>query len=246
MLSLMQPLYGGGFLPAFAQLAAFYYALAAVLYWLVPRVLPVKCIQKEARGEGEPLRDAVASIGARFCLCSLGLCCICEFRPKLMPKNLVNPLLHQPPPPQPKKQTGPLAVKAAYWTAVEAVHAAGVSKLYAGPIRGPQAWLYVALTIALMDHCHDAWFYWTHRLLHWRPLYRYVHHEHHRSRAPSPFTGYAFHWLEAALVFANELVLPFVFPIHMGVHRVYHLVTTAIHEGAFFLWGEGRGEFGRV
>ena len=39
-------------------------------------------------------------------------------------------------------------------------------------------------TVAALDVLHDAWFYWTHRLLHWRPLYRHVHYIHHR-RAPS-------------------------------------------------------------
>jgi sterol desaturase/sphingolipid hydroxylase (fatty acid hydroxylase superfamily) len=34
--------------------------------------------------------------------------------------------------------------------------------------------------ILVLDFLHDAWFYWTHRLLHWRPLYKYVHWEHHR------------------------------------------------------------------
>ena len=35
-------------------------------------------------------------------------------------------------------------------------------------------------TVAALDVLHDAWFYWTHRLLHWRPLYRHVHYIHHR------------------------------------------------------------------
>jgi hypothetical protein len=58
-------LYGGGFLPALAQLVAFYYPLGLVLHVAVPALLPVKGIQKEPRGAGEPLRDAVASLGAR-------------------------------------------------------------------------------------------------------------------------------------------------------------------------------------
>ena len=34
-------------------------------------------------------------------------------------------------------------------------------------------------TVVALDYLHDAWFYWTHRLLHWQPLYRSVHHIHH-------------------------------------------------------------------
>ena len=39
---------------------------------------------------------------------------------------------------------------------------------------------YMVLTVVALDYLHDAWFYWTHRLLHWKPLYRHVHHLHHR------------------------------------------------------------------
>ena len=53
-----------------------------------------------------------------------------------------------------------------------------------------------------------------------------------RSTAPTPFAGYSFHVAEAALVFANEVTVVFLFPIHAGLHRVYHLATTAIHIGA--------------
>jgi len=41
----------------------------------------------------------------------------------------------------------------------------------------------VLATVATLDVLHDSWFYWTHRLLHWRPLYRHVHFIHHRRGA---------------------------------------------------------------
>jgi hypothetical protein len=47
---------------------------------------------------------------------------------------------------------------------------------------------------------------------------------------------------EAALVFANEILVCSLFPLHIGVHRVYHLLTTVIHQGEFE--GGGRSEFG--
>ena len=88
------------------------------------------------------------------------------------------------------------------------------------------------LTVAALDILHDAWFYWTHRLMHsWRPLYRRVHSLHHESTVPTAFTGYAFHPIEGAIVFLNEILVTFLFPIHVGLHRSYHLWTTVIHNG---------------
>lgn len=86
-------------------------------------------------------------------------------------------------------------------------------------------------TIIVLDYVHDAWFYWTHRLLHWRPLYKHVHYMHHKSTVPSAYTGYSFHLIEALIVFANEIIVIFLFPIHVNVHRLYHIFTTAIHLG---------------
>eukprot|EP00878_Enallax_costatus_P028541 GHUV01030832.1.p1 GENE.GHUV01030832.1~~GHUV01030832.1.p1 ORF type:complete len:229 (+),score=52.04 GHUV01030832.1:309-995(+) len=181
------PLYGGGFLSAVGQLAAFYYVLGAVLHYVIPAIFNVQGIQEQPRKPGEVSRDAINSIG-------------------------------------------PIIVKAAIWTVVEQLHARGISKVYAGPVNSKAEVLYILGCIVLLDYLHDTWFYWTHRLLHWRPLYRWVHWEHHRATSPSPFTGYAFHIVEALIVFANEVLVCFLFPIHMGLHRIYHIATTMIHQ----------------
>lgn len=104
--------------------------------------------------------------------------------------------------------TGPLAVKAVVWVIVERLHAAGCSRLYDWPssttpahlgtvhwrpgntsipataLRTPanptQQLLWCLVCVALLDALHDTWFYWTHRLLHCKPLYKHVHYMHHR------------------------------------------------------------------
>jgi sterol desaturase/sphingolipid hydroxylase (fatty acid hydroxylase superfamily) len=72
-----------------------------------------------------------------------------------------------------------LLVKAGVWTLVEQLQQRGYTKLYTG--WPPDAWqaLYMLLSVVALDYLHDAWFYWTHRLLHWRPLYIHVHALHH-------------------------------------------------------------------
>jgi len=58
-----------------------------------------------------------------------------------------------------------------------------------------------------------------------------------RSTVPTAFTGYSFHILEAVIVFANEVLVCFLFPIHIGLHRAYHLFTTVIHNGGSAMKG---------
>ena len=45
----------------------------------------------------------------------------------------------------------------------------------------------------------DVWFYWTHRLLHWGPLYRHVHKMHHRFKAPTAIAAVYAHPVEFLL-----------------------------------------------
>ncbi len=55
----------------------------------------------------------------------------------------------------------------------------------------------VVLVVGLIV-CHDAYFYWTHRLLHSKPLAT-VHWVHHRSRTPTVWAAYSLHPVEAML-----------------------------------------------
>lgn len=73
-----------------------------------------------------------------------------------------------------------MAVKAGIWSLVETMHRQGWGLLYDGPIRSTEDVLYVLVSVVILDYLHDAWFYWTHRLLHWKPLYVHVHYIHHK------------------------------------------------------------------
>jgi Delta7-sterol 5-desaturase len=86
----------------------------------------------------------------------------------------------------------------------------GWTKLY---IRiGQYGWGYFWLSFGAMIVIHDTWFYWTHRLMHWKPLFPLMHRVHHLSHTPTPWAALAFHPTEAvvhALVFPlTALVLP--------------------------------------
>jgi sterol desaturase/sphingolipid hydroxylase (fatty acid hydroxylase superfamily) len=68
-------------------------------------------------------------------------------------------------------------------------------------------WMYFAFSLAVLIIAHDAWFFWTHKLLHYPPLFRRFHRLHHRSHNPTPFTSYSFDLGEAIV---NAVYLPLI------------------------------------
>ena len=82
-------------------------------------------------------------------------------------------------------------------------------------------WLYFTFSVAALIVLHDAWFYWTHRALHYPPLFRRFHRLHHRSHNPTAFTSYSFDVGEAVV---NAIYLPLV------------LLVLPAHPAALFLF----------
>ncbi|MCU0446791.1 MAG: sterol desaturase family protein [Microscillaceae bacterium] len=73
---------------------------------------------------------------------------------------------------------------------------------------------YFWLAFGLMFFLHDAYFYWTHRLMHHPLLYKYFHLVHHKSVNPSPWAAYSFHPLETIVEVGIYVVLIFTLPLH--------------------------------
>lgn len=86
------------------------------------------------------------------------------------------------------------------------------TRVYAHLTDYPGWWIPVSLFFSLV--LHDTYFYWMHRLLHTRPLYRYTHLLHHKSVNPSPWASYSFHLLEAFTEGAVLLVIVMLIPVH--------------------------------
>jgi len=72
----------------------------------------------------------------------------------------------------------------------------GVFTIYLGI--EPLGWAYLLFSIAAIIVAHDAYFYWTHRLLHMRRFARF-HRTHHQSITPTAYSCYAFDVSEATL-----------------------------------------------
>ena len=64
----------------------------------------------------------------------------------------------------------------------------GIVKVY----QGTYGFGLLALQVAAMALAHDTYFYWMHRGLHTKLLFRATHLHHHKSRTPTPWAAYSF------------------------------------------------------
>lgn len=60
-----------------------------------------------------------------------------------------------------------------------------------------RGWGYLALSTVGLILWHDFYFYWTHRAMHHKAIFPYVHKVHHISNDPTPWAAFSFHPLEA-------------------------------------------------
>jgi len=85
-------------------------------------------------------------------------------------------------------------------------------------------WAYYFLVFPLMFIMHDTYFYFTHRLMHHRRLFKWFHLVHHQSTNPSPWAAYAFHPLEAFVEAGIVIVFLFTIPIHRTHLMIFFLM----------------------
>ncbi|MEM7179336.1 MAG: sterol desaturase family protein [Spirochaetota bacterium] len=88
----------------------------------------------------------------------------------------------------------------------------GISLMYA-EIQD-YGWGYFLFSVVAMIFAHDTYFYWTHRAMHHKLLFKRVHLVHHRSTNPSPWASFAFHPTEAVVEAAIVPIMIFVIPLH--------------------------------
>lgn len=67
-------------------------------------------------------------------------------------------------------------------------------------------WIWFVVLLLVTPVIHSTHFYFTHRLLHWPPLYRSVHQIHHRNVEVGPFSGLAMHPVELTIYFSTICV----------------------------------------
>lgn len=89
---------------------------------------------------------------------------------------------------------------------------AGYTLIYSDILEYGLPYFFISLLLALLFH--DAYFYWTHRLMHHPRLYKHVHRVHHLSTNPSPWAAYSFHPWEALIQTMGFTIMVNLIPLH--------------------------------
>ncbi len=105
--------------------------------------------------------------------------------------------------------------------------AAGMTQRYAHI--EDRGWPYFFFSIALMIVVHDAYFYWTHRFMHLRGVFKYFHRVHHESSNPSPWAAFSFHPLEAIVEASIIFIVVFTIPHHPLAIFIWLLFMTVMN-----------------
>ena len=102
----------------------------------------------------------------------------------------------------------------------------GWTRIYTDIRDFPVWWLPASVVLYLV--AHDAWFYWTHRLMHRPRIYRMMHAVHHSSRHPTAWAAMSFHPLESV---TGALLIPalvLLVPIHYAALGVVLTIMTVM------------------
>jgi Delta7-sterol 5-desaturase len=118
-------------------------------------------------------------------------------------------------------------------TALIEMYKSGYTSIYRDIHRYSLAYLPISFVLCLV--LFDTYFYWSHRMMHWRPIFKYFHVGHHKSISPTPWAIYAFQPLEAIVQFTGVALLVIFLPLHPTVLLAFlsfdSLVNLAGHTG---------------
>jgi lathosterol oxidase len=96
--------------------------------------------------------------------------------------------------------------------------------------------LYLIFSPVIIILSHDALFYWSHRFMHIKKVFKYFHRIHHQSSNPSPFSIYAFQPGEAVIEYSIYPIIFFLMPVHpimILLFMLYNIFLNLAGHGGF-------------
>jgi sterol desaturase/sphingolipid hydroxylase (fatty acid hydroxylase superfamily) len=85
--------------------------------------------------------------------------------------------------------------------------------------------VYFVVMMCLIPLLRDLHFYAIHRIIHWGPLYRWVHYLHHNNVSPIPLSGISMHPVEH-LLYWSGVIFHWIVPSH-PIHAIFHIQHAA-------------------
>lgn len=103
----------------------------------------------------------------------------------------------------------------------------GWGKIYHHFSDYPAWWFWLSIPAMLI--LHDTWFYWTHRFMHLKFIFPWMHKVHHLSNNPTPWAAFSFHPTEAIVEGAILPLIVLVMPVHPVAVLVFLLLMTVMN-----------------
>jgi sterol desaturase/sphingolipid hydroxylase (fatty acid hydroxylase superfamily) len=106
--------------------------------------------------------------------------------------------------------------------------------------------VYCVLIMVAVVFLRQLHFYWVHRLIHWKPLYKISHYLHHKNINIGPWSGLSMHPLEHLLYFSGALfhwIIPSP-PVAAIFHLLHAGATPALGHTGFHKMVVGKEEKG--
>lgn len=97
---------------------------------------------------------------------------------------------------------------------------------------------YFILSFFIIHQLHDAYFYWTHRLMHESKSLRRFHLTHHETTVPTPFAALSFHPVEATIHALFWYLIAIIVPIPVHWFFIFYSFMFYIN-----MWGHTNYEF---
>lgn len=92
-------------------------------------------------------------------------------------------------------------------------------------------WIYFIISPVICIVLHDSYFYWTHRFMHWKKIFSFVHSVHHRSNPPTPWAILSFGPIECLILYSFYFLIVFFFPIHPVAAAIFVLYNIILNTG---------------
>jgi sterol desaturase/sphingolipid hydroxylase (fatty acid hydroxylase superfamily) len=130
------------------------------------------------------------------------------------------------------------------WTAYEATYFWAAANGFVPLVSFTAHPVYCGLVLFFTPFWRELHFYWVHRLIHYKPLYKYVHYLHHKNVNPGPWSGLAMHPVEHILYFSVVLI-HWIVPSH-PVNFLFNAQHTALTPASGHIGFEGPVVKGRI